>query len=59
MFVVWKFQHNLLGIPAIRELEIITGISAVELNVLDQYQYAILFDGLGTFKSGAVEQAKE
>ena len=48
VFVVRDLQHNLLGLPAIRDLEIITGINAVELNIPDQYP--ALFTGLGTFK---------
>ena len=45
VFVVRELQHNLLGLPAIRDLEI---INAVELNVPDQYP--TLFNGLGTIK---------
>ena len=41
-------QHNLLGLPAIIDLEIITGINAIELNA--PVQYPALFNGLGTFK---------
>jgi len=37
VFVVHELQHNLLGLPAIHDLKIITGINAVELNVPDQY----------------------
>jgi len=48
VFVVRELQHNLLGLPAIRDLEIITGINAVQLNIPDQYP--ALFSGLGTFK---------
>ena len=48
VFVVRELQHNLLGLPAICDLKIITGINAVELNVPDQYP--TLFNGLGTFK---------
>ena len=46
--MVRELQHNLLGLPAIRDLEIISGINAVEMNVPDQYP--ALFNGLGTFK---------
>ena len=48
VFVVRELQHNLLGLPAIRDLEIITGIDAVELSIPDCY--SALFNGLGTFK---------
>ena len=48
VFVVRELQHNLLGLPAIRDLEIITGINAIELNA--PVQYPALFNGLDTFK---------
>jgi len=48
VFVVQDPQHNLLGLPAIRDLEVITGINAIELSIPDQYP--ALFTGLGTFK---------
>jgi len=46
--IIRDLQHNLLGLPAIRDLEIITGINTVELNIPDQYP--ALSTGLGTFK---------
>ena len=56
VFVVHELQHNLLGLPAIKDLEIITGINAVEVNVPDQYP--ALFNGLGTFKGEYVINLK-
>ena len=48
VFVVRDLQHKLLGLPAIRDLEIITGINAIEFRIPDQYP--ALFTGLGTSK---------
>ena len=48
MFVVHNLQHNLLGLPAIKALEIITGINAITHNIPEQYPR--LFSGLGMFK---------
>ena len=53
VFVVLELQHNLLGPPAIKDLEIIT---AVEVNVPDHYP--ALFNGLGTFKGEYVINLK-
>jgi len=47
VFVVRELQHNLLGLPAIKDLEIITRINA-QLNVPDQYP--TLFSAQSTFK---------
>ena len=52
VFVVRDLQHNLLGLPAIRNLEIITGINAVEPNI------PALFTGLGTFKGEHIIKLK-
>ena len=41
-------QHNLLRLPAIKALEVITGIDAVTQTIPDQYP--TLFSGLETFK---------
>ena len=41
-------QSNLLGLPAIKALEVISGINAIEQNIPDQYP--ALFSGLGNFK---------
>ena len=48
VFVIRNLQHNLLGLPAIKALEIIRGISAITQSIPDQY--LILFSRLGTFK---------
>ena len=48
VFVINNLQHNLLGLPAIKALEVITGIDAVTQTIPDQYP--TLFSGLGTFK---------
>jgi len=41
VFVVRDLQHDLLGLPAIRDLEVITGIYVIEFSIPDQ-----LFAGL-------------
>ena len=46
--VLCNLQHNLLGLPAIKALEIIRRISAITQSIPDQY--STLFSGLGTFK---------
>ena len=48
VFVINNLQHNLLGLPAIKAPEVITGIDAVTQTIPDQYP--ALFSGLGTFK---------
>ena len=48
VFVIHNLQNNLLGLPAIKSLEIISGINAIEQSIPDQYP--ALFSGLGTFK---------
>ena len=52
VLMVCELQHNLMGLPANKDLEIITGINAVKINVLDQYR--ALFNELGTFKEESV-----
>ena len=46
--MIHNLQHNLLGLPAIKALEIITGINAIAHNIPEQYPG--LFSGLGMFK---------
>ena len=48
VFVIHNLQHNLLGLPAIKALEIITGINAITQSIPEQYP--TLFSGLETFK---------
>ena len=48
VFLIHNLQHNLLGLPAIKALEIITGINAITQSIPEQYP--TLFSGLGTFK---------
>ena len=48
VFVIHNLQHNLLGLPAIKALEVITGINAITQSIPEQYPR--LFSGLGTFK---------
>ena len=48
IFVIRNLQNNLLGLPAIKALEVISGINAIEQNIPDQYP--ALFSGLSTFK---------
>ena len=45
IFVIRHLQNNLLGLPAIKALEVISGINAIEQNIPDQYP--ALFSGLG------------
>lgn len=46
IFVIHNLQNSLLRLPAIRALEVISGISAIEQTIPDQYSVP----GLGTFK---------
>ena len=48
VFVIHNLRHNLLGLPAIKALEIITGINAITQSIPEQY--LTLFSGLGAFK---------
>ena len=50
VFVIHNLQNNLLGLPAIKSLEIISGINAIKQSIPNQYP--ALFSGLGTFKGG-------
>ena len=47
VYVVRKLQQNLLGLPAIQALELLTQVEAIRQSVPDQYPS--LFTGLGTF----------
>ena len=47
IFVVHNLQHNLVGLPAIRALDILTRINAISKPVKEQFPS--LFTGLGTF----------
>ena len=48
IFVLKKVKHNLLGLPAIRALNVLTQIHAVTQPI--QEQFPSLFRGLGTYK---------
>lgn len=48
VFVIHNLQKNLLGLPAIKALEIIRGINVITQSIPDQYP--TLFSGLETFK---------
>ena len=50
VYVVKGLQGNLLGLPAIQALCILTHVHTVKQSILDQY--SSLFTGLGTFKDG-------
>ena len=47
VFIVRKLQQNLLGLPAIQALRLLTQVDAVQTPISDQYP--TLFSGLGTF----------
>ena len=47
VFVIRHLQNNLLGLPAIKALAVISGINAIEQNIPD---IPALFSGLGNFK---------
>ena len=47
VFVVGKLQQNLLGLPAIRALNLLTQVDGIQTSIPDQYPR--LFTGLGTF----------
>ena len=44
---MWKLQQNLLGLPAIQALRLLTQVDAVQTPISEQY--LALFSGLGTF----------
>ena len=48
MFVVRKLQQNLLGLPAIQSLRLLTQVDAVVQTPISE-QYPALFSGLGTY----------
>jgi hypothetical protein len=48
VFVVHNLQHNLLGLPAIRALEMLTSVDTVSLPIKEQFP--ALFSGLGNFQ---------
>ena len=48
VFVIKHLQNNLLGLPAIKALELIRGLDAITQSI--PAQYPTLFSGLGTFK---------
>ena len=47
VFIVKGLKNNLLGLPTIRELNLIQNIYAIKNNIISQYPS--LFTGLGTF----------
>jgi len=47
IFVVCILQYNLVGLPAIRALDILTRINAISTPIKEQLPS--LFTGLGTF----------
>ena len=53
VFIVKHLQHNLLGLPAIQALQILTQVHAVSTPLPEQYPG--LFKGLGTFKGSSYE----
>ena len=48
MYVVKGMQNNLLGLPAIKALEMLAKVEAIQKTILEQYPS--LFTGLGTLK---------
>ena len=53
IFVVRNLQHNLVGLPAIRALGILTRIEAISVPIKEQFPS--LFTGLGTFHGSSYE----
>ena len=53
IFVVRNLQHNLVGLPAIRALDILTRINAISKPVKEQFPS--LFTGLGTFPGSSYD----
>ena len=47
VFIVKGLKNNLLGLPTIRELNLIQNVCTIENNIISQYPS--LFTGLGTF----------
>jgi transposase InsO family protein len=57
IYVLHNVKHNLLGLPAIRELQVLSQIHTVSQPVHEPThipdQFPLLFKGLGTFKGGS------
>ena len=53
VFIVKHLQHNLLGLPAIQALQVLSQVQAVSTPIADQYPE--LFTGLGTLKGSSYE----
>ena len=49
LYVVKRLQNNLLGLPAIKALNLLTQVDGIQKSIPDQYPS--LFSGLGTFKA--------
>lgn len=47
MFVVNNFNNNLLGLPAIKALQLLSNVCSIDNNIISQYP--LLFTGLGKF----------
>jgi len=55
-FVVKHLQHNLLGLPAIKALQLLSRVENVQKTMTTIHQkFSNLFTGLGTLKGGAYE----
>ena len=48
VYVLKKLQRSLLGLPAIKELQLLAGVNQIEPAIVERYPS--LFEGLGTFK---------
>ena len=53
IFVLRNLQHNLVGLPAIRALDILTRISAISAPIKEQFPS--LFTSLGTFPGSSYD----
>ena len=53
IFVVHNLQHNMLGLPAIRALEVLTKVDSISKPVKEQFPS--LFRELGTFQDDSYE----
>ena len=50
VFVIKDLKHNLLGLPAITLLTLVSRVDSLQLTTMDiKHQYPQLFRGLGTF----------
>lgn len=56
IYVVKQLSQNLLGLPAIRELQLLTQVDEVETSIMEQYP--ALFTGLGTLQGDYKIQLK-